>query len=168
MEQKGSDSVANFEIAGHDRSVETDVLIVEDNIMRWANTIIQISNISLISTVKTRGKMFPFLALLPLGAGIYMLIDYNPLGWAFIVGAGVWIIYWAIQSDKESNKAILSISLNSGITYNILFNDKKFLNQVLKQLATLVSKPFSTRSLTINVKDSTFGGNSSVIMNMNQ
>ena len=85
----------------------------------------------------------------------------------FLIAAGAWIAYWAIQNDKESNKAILSISLNSGITYNILFNDKKFLSQVLKQLATLISKPFSSRSLTINVKDSTFGENSSVVRNMN-
>ena len=164
---KGSDSMARFDIAGQDKSVETDVLIVEDNIIRWSNTMIQISNISLISTVKTRGKMFPFLSLLLLGVGIYMLNDYNSLGWVFLIAAGAWIAYWAIQNDKESNKAILSISLNSGITYNILFNDKKFLSQVLKQLATLISKPFSSRSLTINVKDSTFGENSSVVRNMN-
>ena len=72
--------MARFDIAGQDKSVETDVLIVEDNIIRWSNTMIQISNISLISTVKTRGKMFPFLSLLLLGVGIYMLNDYNSLG----------------------------------------------------------------------------------------
>lgn len=155
--------MARFDIAGNDRKVEADVLIIEDNIMRWANTMIQISNIALISTVGVRGSTFPFLSLLPLGIGIYMINDFNQLGWVFALGAVGWIVYWAVKNDKESSKAILRISLNSGITYNIVFNDKKFLREVMKQLASLISKPFSARSLTINVKDSTFGGNSSLI-----
>lgn len=159
--------MARFEIAGNDKSVETDILVVEDNIMRWSNTIIQISNISLISTVKARGMTFPYLSLIPLGLGIYMINDYNQFGWVLALGAVGWIVYWAIKNDKESSKAILSISLNSGVTYNILFNDKKFLREVMKQLAALISKPFSSRNLTINVKDSTFGGNSAVVGSTN-
>ena len=159
--------MARFNITGGDKQIETDMLIIEDNIMRWTNTIIQISNISLISTAKIRPLPFPFLSILPLGVGIYFISDYQMFGWWFVVGAVLWIIYWLGKSESEKEKAILSISLNSGVTYNILFNDKKFLREVLKQLATLISKPFSSRNLTINVKDSTFGGNASVVGSAN-
>jgi len=159
--------LASFDMAGKDHKVEADVLVIEDNIMRWANTMIQISNIALISTVGVHGSPFPLLSLLPLGIGIYMISEESQPGWIFALVAVAWIVYWAVKKDNDSNKAILRISLNSGITYSILFNDKKFLREVMKQLANLISKPFSSRNLTINVKDSNFGGNSSLIRSIN-
>ncbi len=159
--------MARFDIVPNDRNIETDMLVVEDNIIRWSNTIIQISNIALISTVKARSIPFPFLALLPVAYGIYAITEYEMYGWWFIIGAALWIIYWFGRNEAEKKKTILRISLNSGVNFNILFYDKKFLREVMRQLANLISKPFSSRSLTINVRDSNFGGNSSVVNTLN-
>lgn len=159
--------MARFDIVSKDRSVETDLLVVEDNIMRWSNTIIQISNIAFITSVKAQTTRFPILSLLPLSLGIYLIASDSPVGWALAIAATIWIVVWAVNKDKEDKRSILRISLNSGMTYNILFHDKKFLHEVMKQLAGLISKPFSQKNLTINVKDSTFNANSSVIRNTN-
>ncbi len=148
--------------------VETDFLYIEDNIMKWSDTIIQISNISLVSTANISSRPFPILSILLLliGVGVMKLAI---LAGIVILSAGiVWIVIWNQQVEKEKEMQLLRISLNSGITYTIVFNSKKFLSEVFKQMTDLISKPLSSRNLTIDIKDSTFGDNSSVVRNMNQ
>lgn len=158
--------MARFNIVGRDKKVETDVLVIEDNILRWANTIIQISNIAFITSFGEAKKPFPFLSIIPLALGIYILVEGSKFGLVFLAGVTLWIVFWFIGNQKADEKAILSISLNSGMTYSILFNDKKFLRDVMKQLASLISQPFSHKNFTINIKDSTFKNGSSVIQNL--
>ena len=155
--------MAKFDILGGDKKVETDFLIIEDNVMRWANTIIQISSIAFITTVKLKVSPIHFLSLAVLAYGIISKINYDEYALAFIIIGVLWIGLAA----GEKQKAILSISLNSGLTYNIMFYEKKFLRDVMKQLAALISKPYAQHSLVINIKDSTFGGSASVVGTMN-
>lgn len=159
--------MAGLNMVGGNSKVETDVLIIEDNVMRWANTIIQISNIAFITTVKLKVSPIHFLSLAVLAYGIFLQINYDEYALAFIIIGVLWIILWIGLAAGEKQKAILSISLNSGLTYNIMFYEKKFLRDVMKQLAALISKPYAQHSLVINIKDSTFGGNASVVGTMN-
>lgn len=147
--------------------VETDYLYIEDNIMRWSDTIIQISNIAMVSTANIGTRPFPILSILIMLLGIGAF-SFSPLLGVLLLGGGVaWVIIWNQQHEKEKQMQLLNISLNSGTNYMILFHSRKFLAEVFMTIADLVSKPFSQKNVIINVKDSTFSGNASVIGNMN-
>ncbi len=148
--------------------VKTDFLYIEDNIMKWSDTIIQISNISMVSTANLGSRPFPILSVLLMLIGL-AVFRLSVLAGIVFLGAGVvWVIVWYQQVEKEKEMQLLKISLNSGITYTIVFNSKKFLFEVFKRMAELISKPLSQKNLTINVKDSTFSGTSSIVGNMNE
>ena len=160
--------MAGIDLGKTANQVETDVLYIEDNSMRWSDTIIQISNIAMVSTSSVGSKPFPILSILVSLIGIIVAnFSFFP-GFLIMCAAAAWIVYWYLQSEKEKKMKLLKISLNSGITYSIIFNDKKFLLEVLRKMADLISKPSGQRNYTINVKDSTFGGNSSVVGSFNQ
>lgn len=147
--------------------IETDFLYIEDNMMKWSDTIIQVSNISMVSTANVGSKPFPILSVLVilLGIGLFQLSAL--LGFLFIAAGVAWEIYWYQQTEKEKGMQLLKISLNSGVQYTILFHSKKFLTEVLNKIAELISKPSSQKSLIINVKDSTFAGNAAVVGSAN-
>ena len=147
--------------------VDTDFLYIQDNIMRWSDTIIQISNIAMVSIANIGTKPFPLLSvlLIMLGLGAFNL---SVLLGLLLTGGGVaWIVIWNQQTEKEKQMQLLRISLNSGVYYTILFHNKKFLADVFNRIGEIIGRPIGQRNLTINVKDSTFGGTSSVVGSMN-
>lgn len=147
--------------------VEPDFLYIEDNMMKWSDTIIQISNISMVSTANVGSKPFPILSVLVilLGLGAFNFSAF--LGIVLVGGGVAWEVIWYQQTEKEKGMQLLKISLNSGVQFTVLFHNKKFLSEVLNRISDLISKPNSQRNLTINVKDSTFGGNASVVGSAN-
>ncbi|MPM44045.1 hypothetical protein SDC9_90723 [bioreactor metagenome] len=159
--------MARLAVGSTAQRVETDFLYIEDNIMRWSDTIIQISNIAKVSTANIGTTPFPLLSVLVilLGMGAF---NFSALLGIVLVGGGVaWEVIWYQQYEKEKTMQLLKISLNSGIHYTILFHNKKFLSEVFNRISDLISKPSSQKNLTINVKDSTFGGNASVVGSAN-
>lgn len=155
--------MAGIDLGSNANQVETDVLYIQDNSIRWSDTIIQISNIAMVSTSSIGSKPFPLFSILVSVIGIVVANFALFPGFLIMCAAAAWIVYWYMQSEKEKKMKMLKISLNSGVTYSIIFNDKKFLTEVLKKMADLISKPTSQRNYTINVKDSTFSGDSSVV-----
>ncbi len=147
--------------------VETDYLYIEDNVMKWSDTIIQISNIAMVSTANVGSRPFPLLSVLIILLGIGAFNLSVLLGLLLTGGGVAWVVIWNQETEKEKQMQLLRISLNSGVIYTILFHNKKFLAEVFKRISDLISKPSSQKNLTINVKDSTFAGNSSVVGTMN-
>ena len=135
-------------------TVSTDYLTIEGNMLKWSDTIIQISNISIISTSDVAGKPFPILTILLIfiGLGALSLGDSGiAVGILMLVAAGIWIYIWYENKKKEEALQKLSILMNSGLVYAIIFNDKKFLAQVMKRFAEILSVPNNKESFTINI-----------------
>ena len=147
-------------------TIETDFLTIKGNMMKWSDTIIQISNISIISTVNVAAKRFPFLSLLILSGGI-VLMKFEEVGAAFgallILAAAMWILVWYIEKKEKDDMQQLSILMNSGTVYSIVFHNKKFLAEVMKCFSEILSTPAHTGDLTINIKNNTFSGQAKAI-----
>lgn len=147
--------------------INADYLYIEDNSLKWADTIIQISNISMISTSTIGTRPFPLLSILVFLIGIALVKITTGVGVLIILVGIAWIFIWYLQKEKDKETQLLKISLNSGITFTIVFYSKSFLAKVFATMSDLISEPQNKKSLTINIKDSTFSGSSAVIGKMN-
>ncbi|MEN6419022.1 MAG: hypothetical protein ABFC73_08900 [Clostridiaceae bacterium] len=147
-------------------TINTDYMTIEGNMIKWSDTIIQISNISIISTANVASRPFPFLSALLGICGLIMIIisqnsygfldDFSGLGIFMILAMGVWIFAWYVNKKNREGLQKLNILTNAGLTYTIIFNDKKFLTQVMKRFAEILSVPNNKESFTINIKDNVF------------
>ena len=162
--------MASLNFGTHERKVETKNLYIKDNIIRWSDTVLQISNVSMISTANVRGKPFPILAavLVLLGVVIGSIANQwgssgsSGMGILITTGGIVWIVVWAIQNENAKTITALNISMNSGDVFTVIFHDKQFLQEVISRMTNLINKPAEERNLTINIKDNTFHDGSSV------
>lgn len=140
-------------------TINTDYMTIEGNMIKWSDTIIQISNISIISTSNVVGTPFPFLSIVFILAGFGAFALGVPgvfFGILVLAGVGIWLYSWYKEKQKQENMQKLSILMNSGLVYSIIFNDKKFLTQVMKRFAEILSVPNNKESFTINIKDNVF------------
>jgi hypothetical protein len=147
--------------------IDTDYLYIKNNSMHWSDTIIQVSNISMITTSSVGTRPFPLLSVLVIAIGAVIIQWSVAIGTLIACVGVIWIVVWNQKVEGDKEMKLLNISLNSGITYTIVFHSKKFLTEVFNKLNELISNPQNINNLTINVKDSTFGGNSSVVGTMN-
>lgn len=159
--------MAQLDGGSNAQRVDTDYLYIEDNMMKWSDTIIQISNISMLSIANVSTRPFPILSVLLILLGLGALNFSVMLGLLLAGGGAAWVVYWNQQTEKEKQMQLLRISLNSGVYFTILFHNKKFLAEVFKRMIDVIGRPMNQRNLTINVKDSTFGGNSAVVGSTN-
>ncbi|HRX58756.1 MAG TPA: hypothetical protein P5075_08290 [Eubacteriales bacterium] len=157
-------------------TIETDFLTIKGNMMKWSDTIIQISNISIISTVHVAAKRFPFLSfvfiligaiILKLGVTDIVSVEFYGVsllgGIALIVAALAWMLLWVDRKQRADEMQQLSILMNSGTVYSIVFQNKKFLAEVMKRFSEILSTPAHTGDLTINIKNNTFSGQAQAI-----
>lgn len=134
--------------------------------MKWSDTNIQISNISIVSTANFGAKQFPFLSLFVLACGVVVrrFAEMNvAFGTLLILAALVWILVWYIKNKKAGEVQKLSIVMNSGIVYSIVFYDEKFLGKVMECFSEILSTPAHTGDLTIDIKSNTVIGHAQAI-----
>lgn len=149
---------------GKEKTIETPKLTVKGNIIYWASTMIQISNVSCISTVPLEQMGFPKLTLLLFGIAVLIFKTSPFLGVWLLLGGGIWIIIWLNLNNERKYKTILCISMNSGNTFQILVNDKDFLNEILKVLEQIIADGgIEQQKLSININDCTITGNAKVL-----
>lgn len=160
-------------------TITTNSLTIVGNLLKWSGTVIQISNISLVSTARVAKKAFPFLSLLLAVLGISLIsigikgsrygIDEGlaALGTVFLLTAGIWILIWASDRKNENEKENLNILLNAGLVYTILFNDRKFLAEVMRCFEQILSDQTHDKKVVINIKDNIITEGASVIEQMN-
>lgn len=109
--------------------IETFVLTIKGNIVTREGTMIQLRNISCITTESFTEKGFPWLSLLPILFGFYAMSQIVMLGIVcIIIGAG-WIYFWYTNNESLKNKKTLSILLNSGNTMQLIFQSNAFLRK---------------------------------------
>lgn len=148
----------------NEKKIEIPGFYITGNIIKWENTMIQLGNVSYITTGKLSPKPFPWLAV-----GIMLvslaLFGVNALvGFALLVVGAAWLYLWNWENDNRKKHIILSIVMNSGNILQILFSDREFLNNVKKVLEKiLIDGGTGTQNIAVNITDCKISGNATVL-----
>ena len=156
-----------LDLTSNNREIKTEILKIHGNCMEFNDIVIQLSNISLISTEDIAPAKFPMGALGLVFLGLVMLfLKLTPiilLGLAFSAVGGFLIYKWYSESEKTKELKKLLLATNSGNVFTIVFEDQPFLEKVLQVLKEIISNPGHMSDITINVKENTFTGDASVV-----
>lgn len=122
-----------------DKVIETENLLIRGHLLRWADTAIQISNISLVTTANLPFPQFPVLAAIMTIAGIVLSPDrHSSVVGSLLALAGIaWLVWWGVRCYNVHGKKYLHISLNSGLTYSLYLSNQIFMRQVLQLFANI-------------------------------
>lgn len=124
----------------HEKTVKTSNLTVEGHLLRWSDTVLQISNISLITSGNMEAPAFPTMGLVFVLAGLLGLSAGSAIALIGLVAlcVGGFLFYrWYVAWQKSKECKYLHILLNCGYTYSILFENEGFLQQVLEVFANI-------------------------------
>lgn len=145
--------------------VETKQFQICGHLLRWEDTVIQISNISLISTGNFQSQQFP------MWAAILALLGLLALGASLIVGlmcivVGIFCIYlWYKAIEKTKEYKYLNIYLNSGRVFSLLFEKEWFLREVLDVFANIFEGGGTKQgtNISIDIQNCTVDNQSTLI-----
>lgn len=148
--------------------IDTPRLLVKGNIMCWDGTMIQLSNVSCISTTPLVQAAFPLFSIALLLLGI-LLFKYNWMMSIILLGAGcVWIYNWYRINEERKKNTILNIVMNSGNCLQFMINNKNFLDKVLKVLEEIIiDGGVGKQDVSINIKGCQITGNARVLNDFN-
>lgn len=165
------------------RTIQTDLLMVKENLISWKDTIIPLSSVSMIYTgnviFRWSGIMIFFSVITALCGFITLATNQmyfqeiqsflTALFLLFISGIG----FTATILIKEYYKKMkrLVFLLDSGTEFSIVFKDKAFVDSVLSVFTKILSEPEQKSYVKINIKDNKFSNNSlddnSSLLNIN-
>lgn len=158
--------------ASNNREIDTDSLKIYGNCLELKDTIIQLSNVSLISNNSLVPPQFPTWAIGTLIFGLLCLfLDFGAIkviGLFLIVGGGCAIYMWYQRAEQEKQIKKLVIATNSGQTFSILFNQGAFLDRVIIALKEIIAHPGHHSDIIINIKDNTIAPGGSIIDSVNE
>lgn len=144
------------------REIKTEYLKIHGNCMEFKDTIIQLSNVSLISSEKLSLTSFPIWAAVLIALGVSALLTRGGLakfGIILIICGGFGVYYWYRQNERAQQLERLLITTNSGHTFAIIFNNRPFLSKVVETLKEIVAYPGHLSDVTVNVKNNTLNYN---------
>ncbi|MBM6694879.1 hypothetical protein H9X87_08930 [Pseudoflavonifractor capillosus] len=145
--------------------IKTENLFISGHLLQWEDVIIQISNISLISTANWQQTPFPVLAILLVFAGLFLITIQVLLALLCIALGLVWVYLWYLEQQKTKDYKYLNIYLNSGRVFSLLFENTLFLDQVMKIFADIFEKGGDSVSggIHIDIKNCTVDHQASLI-----
>lgn len=147
-----------------EKSIETPELLIKGNIMSWEGTMIQLSNVSCISTSPLELMEFPKYALLFLLGGLVSFRGNVFLGLVLLVIGGAWIYYWYTINEKRKLDTSLNIIMNSGNGLCFIVSNKKFLKEILEILKQIIIEGgVGKQKVSINLKGCKITGNAKVL-----
>lgn len=149
-----------------EKNIETPYLFIKKNIMTWNNTMIQLSNISLLTAADIDLLPFPILALLMILGGFVLFKSSAAFAILLLVLAGVWFYFWYRENEKRKEGAILTIRMNSGHNLHFSFEDKAFLLKVVGVLENIIIDGGNNSQVTIDIKGCNIS-NSDLFSNIN-
>lgn len=154
----------------HINVIQTDNLNISGHLLRWEDVVIQISNISMISTAELQKVQFPFISVALIFIGL-VLIKLNFLLTVIFIGIGGFLIYaWYSESQRTKDFKYLHIHLNSGRAFSILFENPVFLNRVLNIFAEIFEDggQIVSGDIHIDIRNCNVDNNSSIINTINE
>lgn len=151
-----------------EKSIETAELLVKGNIMSWDGMMIQLSNVSCISTAAIELMAFPIWSVAIVLGGLLLLTEYL-LGGLIVLAVGIaWIYSWYYINQKRKANTILNIVMNSGNNLQFIVGNKNFLNKILQVLEQIIiDGGIGEKNVSINIKDCTISGNAQVLNDLN-
>lgn len=165
MEQKQLGSLVQNSLGTNrkEKRVNTPSLSIVGRLLRWEDTIIQIDNISLISTTDFQQTSFPLWSLVLILIGL-LLIRYSVfVGLICLAGAGLAIWFWNAEVQKTQSYKYLNIQLNSGRVFSLLFESDVFLKQVLDVFANIFEdNDLTDKNIYIDIRNCRIDDHSNV------
>lgn len=160
--------------------IQTDSLFISGHLLRWANVVLQISNISLITTTNLQKPAFPSLCWISLflGAFFFTLNGFflKFLG-LLLLAFSVYLAYqWYMEYQSSKTSKCLHIHMNSGRVFSIVFRSQDFLTQVLNVFANIFEQGgqassedihIDIQNCSIDMQECSFDNQSSLINSVN-
>jgi len=148
--------------------IETPELLVKGNIISWHGTMIQLSNVSCISTRPLTLIVFPMFSIALLLIGL-LLLKYNLIVSIIFLGIGVaWIYKWYKINEERKKNTVLNIIMNSGDNLQFVINNRTFLDKVLEVLEQIIIEGgVGKQSVAINIRGCKITGNARVLNDFN-
>jgi len=148
--------------------IDTPWLLVKGNIMSWDGTMIQLSNVSCISTAPLVQVAFPLFSIAFLLMGL-LTLKYNLIVSIILLGLGGVLIYnWYKTNEERKKNTILNIVMNSGNSLQFVINNRNFLDKVLKVLEQIIiDGGVGNQNVSINIQGCRITGNAKVLNDLN-
>jgi len=147
-----------------DKSIQTSKLLIKGNIICWEGTMIQLSNVSCVSTTPLESLDFPKLSLFCILVGLMVFKQSAFLGFVLLMAGGAWIYYWYYINEKRKLDTVLNIVMNSGNNLRFLVQDKNFLDKILQVLEKIIiDGGVGEKNVSINIHECEISGNASVL-----
>lgn len=147
-----------------EKTIETQELLITGNIMSWKGTMLQLSNVSCISTKPLEEDEFPKFSILLLLIGFWLFKSNFILSILFLASGGIWVYVWYQENQIKISQSILNICMNSGVNLQFLFKDRNFLEEVLHVLEKIILEGgVGEQNVSINISRCDFSGNAQVL-----
>lgn len=147
-----------------EKRIETDNLRIQGNIMCWGGKMVQLSNVSYLSTRRIVPEEFPKPTILIGIVSLFFLKSMIAVTLILWIAVGIWVYSWHKKKVVDEATRCLSIRTNSGDTFYILIMDEMFLNTILNVLEKIISDGgVGNQQVLINIQDSTITGNARVL-----
>ncbi len=118
--------------ASNNREIDTDSLKIYGNCLEFKDTVIQLSNVSLVANSLPTVPKFPLWSIAALLLGFACLFANEgaiKIFGLFLLCAGGCVIYmWNQRAEREKQLKTLVIATNSGQIFSILFEQGEFLD----------------------------------------
>lgn len=148
----------------NEKKIEIPGFTITGNIIKWENTMVQLRNVSYITTGELPKKPIPLIAIAIIVFSLALFGVSILVGFAGLAIGVVWLYLWNMENDNRKKHIILSIAMNSGNMLQILFNDKDFLENVKKVLERIIiDGGIGTQNIAINITDCEISGNARVL-----
>lgn len=173
--QKESELHMNSDIlkngGSNNREINTDSLKIYGNCLEFKDTIVQLSNVSLVANNPLAIPKFPLWTIAALIVGLVFLCmegAIRVLGLLLLCGSGFVIYLWYKLAEQEKRRKKLVIATNSGQSFSILFEKGDFLDSVVNALTEIIAHPDHHSDIIINIKDNKIGPGGHIIDTVNE
>lgn len=154
------------ELNTKESKIDTNALNIQGNILSWDDTTLQLSNISSISTAILKKLSFPMWTIVCFLIGMVIGEASGMVAGTLIIVGLVGICFWFAENKDRSRMICLSIIMNSGERFCILFRDRNFLNVVLRVLKkVIINGGVGSQNISINISNCKISGNANVLDN---
>lgn len=143
--------------------IETAHLTIREHLLRWDDTAIQISNVSMVAPENLPLPSFPKWSILLFVVGgllvgtaedYYREDERMGFGICLLFIGIAWLIIWGIACMDRASKKYLRVQLNSGGAYFLYFANQDFMRQVLQLLADIIESGSTNQTyFSIDVHD---------------
>ncbi|MBR0282750.1 MAG: hypothetical protein IJQ81_14400 [Oscillibacter sp.] len=160
--------------------IATQNLTIRGHLLKWSDTSIQISNISMVSTASLPAPRFPVWSVIIFAIGLLVTVRFaEALSYSYydtptivIITVGVILISvgavgfaaWMSSVQDSAEQKYLHIFLNSGNVYSFIVRDQKFLQQMLQVFSNIFeSGTTNETNFQINVQGCEIRENGAVV-----